>query len=277
MTASRPLITVHQLVALQKEGRPLVIADCRAGSADDLEAGRRAYLAGHIPGAVYFHLEEDLSGPAGEHGGRHPLPDPDVVAAKLGNAGIGPGVTVVAYDENGPYAARCWWLLRWLGHDDVVVLDGGIKAWAAAGMELTTALPAPAPRTFVPHVRPEMVASMEEVLHRPAGQVVVDARSAARFAGTPDPLDAKYGHVPGAVNRFWGDNLNPDGTWKSPAELAARFADLPGAERLIHQCGSGVTACANMLAMAAAGLEHGRLYVGSWSDWCSWDENPVEK
>ncbi|MDF2628793.1 MAG: 3-mercaptopyruvate sulfurtransferase [Symbiobacteriaceae bacterium] len=277
MTVSRPLVTVHQLVALQTEGKPLVIADCRAGSADDLEAGRRAYQTGHIPGAVYFHLEQDLSGPEGEHGGRHPLPDPAAAAAKLGAAGVGPGVTVVAYDETGAFAARCWWLLRWLGHDDVVVLDGGIKAWVGAGLPLTTELPAPAPRVFTPNVRPAMVAAMEEVRNRPAEQVVVDARSAARFAGAPDPLDAKQGHVPGAVNRFWGDNLNPDGTWKSPAELAERFAGLPGPERLIHHCGSGVTACANLLAMAAAGLEHGRLYVGSWSDWCTWDENPVEQ
>ena len=269
-----PLISVAALGALLQT-EPVVLADCRAGSADDLQAGRRAYLAAHIPGAVYFHLEEDLSGHGGGHGGRHPLPDPAVLAAKLGAAGIGPGVRVIAYDESGPYAARFWWLLRWLGHDDVAILDGGIRAWEAAGLPLTADLPTPAPRTFVPDLRPALVATMADVLHRPADQVVVDARSAARFAGNPDPLDAKPGHIPGAVNRFWGENLNPNGTWKAPAELAARFAGLPGGAHLIHQCGSGVTACANMVAMVIAGLEPGRLYVGSWSEWCTYEENPI--
>lgn len=275
MWMNRPLISVAECLQLLKSGKTVVMADCRAGSADDRAAGRRAYLAGHIPGAVYFHLEEDLSGPEGKHGGRHPLPDPAIIAAQLGAAGIGPGVAVVAYDETGPYAARLWWLLHWLGHDDVALLDGGINAWKAAGQPVTDELPAPQPRSFVPSPRPELVATMSDVRHRPAAEVVVDARSAPRFAGVPDPLDPKQGHIPGAVNRFWGDNLNADGSWKSPAELAARFAGLPEGRQLIHQCGSGVTACANIVAMTAAGLDPGRLYVGSWSDWCSWDENPV--
>ncbi|HWI63450.1 MAG TPA: sulfurtransferase [Symbiobacteriaceae bacterium] len=278
MGVAGPLIRIDQLISLLTSGKDVVIADCRAGSADDLEAGRRAYQAGHIPDAVYFHLEADMSGPAGEHGGRHPLPDPAVIAAKLGAAGIGPGVRVVAYDETAQFASRFWWLLRYLGHDDVVILDGGIRAWEAAGQPVTAEPPAArAPVTFVPKPRPELVASMTEVRERPAGQVVIDARSASRFAGNPDPLDPKYGHIPGAINRFWGDNLNADGTWKSPAELAARFEGLPDATHLIHQCGSGVTACANMVAMATLGLEPGRLYVGSWSDWCTYDENPLEK
>ncbi|HYF91054.1 MAG TPA: sulfurtransferase [Symbiobacteriaceae bacterium] len=277
MSHGRPLITVDEFVALPKAEKAVVIADCRAGSGDDLEAGRRAYRAAHIPGAVHIHLEEDLCGHGGEHGGRHPLPDPATVAAKLGAAGIGPGVTVVAYDESGQFGCRFWWELRWLGFDDVFILNGGIKAWEAAGQPLTAEVPHPMARTFVPHVRPELVASMTDVLHRPADQVVIDARSASRYAGNPDPLDAKPGHIPGAINRFWGDNLNPDGTWKSLAELSARFRGLPDGKRLIHACGSGVTACANLVAMVTLGLDPGRLYVGSWSDWCTYDENPIEK
>lgn len=273
MALTRPLIDAASLMK-----RPdIVVADCRGGTPDDLNAGRLAYEAAHIPGAVYFHLEEDLSGPAGPHGGRHPLPDPDVLSAKLGAAGIGPGVTVVAVDETGAHASRFWWLLRWLGHDDVLVLDGGYRAWTAAGLPVTAEVPQPEARAFEPHPRPEMVASMEGVLHRAEGVVVLDARSAARFAGQPDPLDPKPGHIPGAMNRFWGDNLRPDGTWRPAAEQAARFAGLPVGPDLIHSCGSGVTACANLLAMELAGLRGGRLYVGSWSDWCTYPENPIEK
>jgi thiosulfate/3-mercaptopyruvate sulfurtransferase len=277
MVFTKPLISVGALAALLDSSDPLVVIDCRAGSPEDPQAGRRAYLTGHIPGAFYFHLEEDLSSPMGEHGGRHPLPDPKLLAAKLGVAGVGPGVMVAVADETGAHAARCWWLLRWLGHENVAVLDGGYRAWTAAGLPLTTDRPSPVRRTFVPSPRSEWVATMPDVLDRPADQVVVDARSAPRFAGQPDPLDPKPGHIPGAVNRFWGDGLNPDGTWKSPVEQAARFADLPDGAHLIHQCGSGVTACGNLLAMAIAGLDGGRLYVGSWSDWCTYPENPIEK
>ncbi|MFZ5817575.1 MAG: sulfurtransferase [Bacillota bacterium] len=274
MDLPRPLISVEQLASLL--GREaLVIADCRFTSSDP-GAGRQAYARAHLPGAVYFHLDEDLSGPVGEHGGRHPLPDPAVIAAKLGAAGVGPGVKVVAYDDSGSMAARFWWVLRWLGHDQVAVLDGGYNAWVAAGQPVTAEPPRPVARLFTPRPRPEMVASMEEVRDRPEGVVVVDARNAMRFAGEPDPLDAKPGHIPGAVNRFWGDALRPDGTWRSPEEQRARLEGLTG-PKAIHSCGSGVTACANLLAAAIAGLPDSRLYVGSWSDWTSYEENPVER
>ncbi|HYG59481.1 MAG TPA: sulfurtransferase [Symbiobacteriaceae bacterium] len=269
----RPLISVEQVAGLL--GRDdVVIVDCRF-TLGNPDAGRRAYNVSHIPGAVYFHLDEDLSGPTGEHGGRHPLPDPAVFAAKLGAAGIGPGVKVVAYDSAGPFAGRLWWLLRWLGHDDVTVLDGGWNAWEEAGMAETADLPSPCPRVFEPRPRPEMVASMADVRRRPESVAVIDARSPQRFAGQPDPLDAKPGHVPGAVNCFWQESLRPDGFFKSPEEQAARFAGLPPA--IIQMCGSGVTACANLLGMAIAGLDHGLLYVGGWSDWCTYPDNAVEK
>ncbi|HEY3367948.1 MAG TPA: sulfurtransferase [Symbiobacteriaceae bacterium] len=270
-----PLINSAELTATLKS-ETVVLADCRFDLANP-GWGRQAYLRAHIPGAVYFHLDEDLSAPIGPHGGRHPLPDPAMLAAKLGAAGLGPGVPVVAYDNNGAFAARFWWLLRWLGHDQVTVLDGGFQAWVEAGLPVTAERPQPAPRQCVPHPRPDMIAGMLTVRDRSADVVVVDARSPARFAGEPNPLDPWPGHVPGAVNRFWQEGLRPDGTWKSPEEQAARFADLPSGERVIHQCGSGVTACANLLAIAIAGLPDSRLYPGSWSDWCTYPGNPVEK
>lgn len=273
----RPLISVQDLAVLCTL-EPVVILDCRfaMGAGADPDAGRRSYAAGHIPGAVYMHLDQDLSGPLGVHGGRHPLPDPAVIGAKLGAAGVGDGVRVVVYDDNGAPAARAWWLLRYLGHEVVQVLDGGFNAWVAAGRPVTTEAPAPVARTFTPRLRPEMVASMEEVLRRSPDQVVVDARSPQRFAGQPDPLDPKPGHIPGAVNRFWMESLTADGRWKGAAEQVARFAGLPGPAQVIHSCGSGITACANLLAMEIAGLKGARLYTGSWTDWCSYPENPVE-
>jgi thiosulfate/3-mercaptopyruvate sulfurtransferase len=271
-----PLISVAELAdLLETDGADLVIADCRFNLADPAE-GRRLYEQGHLPGAVYFDLDRDLSGPAREHGGRHPLPEPEVLAAALGARGIGPETRVVAYDDRSFYAARLWWLLRWLGHDQVAVLDGGYSAWVAAGLPVTQAEPEPVPHTFVPRPRPEMVADMAAVRDRPAGTVLIDARSPERFAGQPDPKDARPGHIPGAINRFWQGAYDEGGFFRTAAEQLARFAGLPDGHQLIHYCGSGVSACVNLLAMAIAGREGGRLYVGSASDWCSYPENPVE-
>lgn len=276
MNFPQPLVSVDWLVSHldQPEVR---IVDCRFGAGTDRDAGRHAYASSHIPVAVYFDLDRDLAGPQQAHGGRHPLPDPAVIAAKLGAAGIGPGVKVVVYDESGQHAARCWWLLRWLGHNDVAVLDGGWRAWVAAGGPVTAESSRPEPVVFTPRPQVQMVAEMEDVRHRPDGHAVIDARSPARFAGEPDPLDEKYGHIPGAINRFWQEGLSPDGRWRTPEEQRRRFAGLPAPEAIICSCGSGVTACANLLAMEIAGLSGARLYVGSWSDWCSYEENPVER
>ena len=275
MEFSRPLIRVDQVASLL-DRQELVLIDCRFSLADP-GAGRRAYREAHLPGAVYFHLDEDLSGRIRAHGGRHPLPRPEVLASKLGAAGVGPGVKVVAYDDNGAMAARCWWLLRWLGHDEVAVLDGGYNAWVSAGYRVTDVVPNPVPQSFTPHPRREMIAEMAEVRERPATTVLVDGRSPQRFAGEFDPLDQKQGHIPGAINRFWGDSLRPDGFWLSPAEQRARFEGLGAGADVIQYCGSGVTACANLLAMELAGFTGARLYPGSWSDWCSYEANPVEK
>lgn len=275
MAFPRPVVKAEWLQAHLGQA-DLAVVDCRFSTLEGPDAGRQAYERGHIPGAVYLDLERDLSGPRGEHGGRHPLPDPAALAARLGAAGIGPGVKVVAYDNSGEMAARCWWILRWLGHDEVAVLDGGLGAWRRAGGRLEAAVPRPAPRTFTPRPRPELVVTMPEVRDRPPGTVLVDARSPERFAGQPNPLDAIPGHIPGAVNRFWQDALNPDGTYKSPAEQAVRLAGLaPEPARIIHSCGSGVTACVNLIAMELAGLPGARLYVGSYSDWYTYPENPI--
>jgi thiosulfate/3-mercaptopyruvate sulfurtransferase len=255
----------------------LVLADCRFITAGDPEAGRRAYAQEHLPGAVYFHLDEDLSAPIGEHGGRHPLPDPAVIAARLGQAGIGEGTQVVAYDWTGEHAARFWFVLRWLGHDAVAVLDGGWHGWVRAGCPVESEAPRPAARLFTPRLRPELVATAEEVRGRPPGVVVLDGRAAERYQGQPHPLDAKQGHIPGARNRPWQSSLGPDGCYLPPEQQAAGFAGLPEGPALIHCCGSGVTSCVNLMAAELAGRRGNRLYVGGWSDWCTYPENPVER
>jgi len=274
MSLPRPLVSASWLSNHYRD-QDLVLLDCRFALGTP-ESGLQAYNVDHIPGAVYLHLNDDLAGPVALHGGRHPLPDPAIIAGKFGAAGIGPGVSVVAYDWTGDTAARCWWLLRWLGHDEVAVLDGGYSAWTGAGLPVTADPSNPIARIFTHDMRPEMVVSMTEVREGKTG-VVIDARSAERFAGQPSPLDPKFGHIPGSHNRFWQEALRSDGTWRSPAEQAGRMAGLPQAAQQIHSCGSGVTACANLLALEIAGQSGARLYAGSWSDWCTYDENEVER
>lgn len=254
----------------------LVLIDCRFTMGEPT-AGRARYAAGHLPGATYFDLEQDLSGPVQEHGGRHPLPDMQTFAEKLGRAGIGRDSLVVAYDEGAEMAARFWWMLRYAGHEAVAVLDGGYPAWVRAGRPVTTELPNRAPNTFVLALQHGMVADVTDVRQAGPDILIVDSRAAARFAGQPHPLDAKSGHIPGAISRFWQESLRPDGTWKSPAEQAERLAALRGAPAVIVHCGSGITACPNLIAVEMAGLPFARLYVGSWSDWVSYPDNPVEK
>lgn len=254
----------------------VAIADCRC-TLSDLEAGRRAHAAGHIPGAVYFHLEEDLSSPEAAHGGRHPLPDPDVLARKLGAAGIGPGVSVVAYDDNGSPAPRFWWLLRYLGHDDVAVLNGGLPAWLAAGGELTAEPSHPRPRTFTPHSRSEMTVGMAEVKHRSPRTILLDARAPERYRGEVEPLDPVPGRIPGAINAWWEQGLDTSRAYLPAAAQKERFAKLVGDAPAVVACGSGVTACADLLALAVAGRWDVPLYVGSYSDWLSYPDNPIER
>jgi thiosulfate/3-mercaptopyruvate sulfurtransferase len=240
-------------------------------------AGRAAYAAGHVPGAAYLDLEDDLSGPIGRHGGRHPLPSVEALASTLGAIGIAAGRHVVAYDAgDAMVAGRLWWLLRWLGHDAVQVLDGGFAAWLAAGGPVTTDPAVHPPETFVPRPRPEMLVDRGELLAGlgDPGRVVVDARAAERYRGEVEPLDPRAGHVPGAVNYPYADNLE-GGVFRDPEALRARFAPLAAAREVVVYCGSGVSAAHDLMALEAAGIHGAKLYAGSWSDWVSYDDAPV--
>ena len=260
----------------------LVLLDCRFQLTQP-GAGEAAYSAGHIPGAVYAHLEHDLSGPKrpGGEGGRHPLPGPQALADWLGSVGVRHDSTVLAYDDpsggHGFYAARAWWLLRWLGLQRVSVLGGGVPAYLAAGGELTTEVPSPAPAVFVPEVQAGWVADAADVQARSAETLLVDSRAAPRYRGDAEPIDPRAGHILGAINRDWAGSQDASGHWRSGPEQAARLG-LGEAPAILY-CGSGVSAAANLLALAEAGRlpgPHTRLYAGSWSDWVSGPERPAE-
>lgn len=278
MATYRTLIDAPALMARLADRLPTVLLDCRF----DLlrpEAGEASYLAGHLPGAVYAHLDRDLSGPRNGRNGRHPLPDRSVFAARAGAWGIAPAVQVVAYDgEGGPFAARAWWLLRWLGQEAVAVLDGGRAAWRAAAGAVEAGPVQPAVQPPYPAApMPAMPTVDADALLARLGRVrLLDARSEERFRGEFEPLDPVAGRIPGATLRAFSDNLQPDGRFKPAAVLRSEFGRLatPAAE-LVHQCGSGVTACHNLLAMAHAGLEGSVLYPGSWSEWCADPARPI--
>ena len=273
------LVSAAQMLQWQQQATPLVLLDCSFDLAD-AAAGERAHAAGHLPGALYVHLDRDLSGAKTGRNGRHPLPQREALAARAGAWGIAPGVQVVCYDAQGmPYAARAWWLLRWLGHEAVAVLDGGVAAWTAAGGALTRE-PAIA-RSQPPYPpRPPGMPTVDaaELLARLGSRPVLDARAAERFRGDVEPLDPVAGHIPGAMNRFFKDNLQPDGRLQPAAQLREAFAALHAdPAQLVHQCGSGVTACHNLLAMEHAGLRGSALYPGSWSEWCADPARPVAR
>lgn len=249
----------------------LVVVDCRFSLADP-GAGERAYRQAHIPGARYAHLDRDLSRASDDpREGRHPWPEAQAFTAKLGAWGIGPQHRVVAYDAgDGAIAARMWFLLRALGHDNVAVLDGGWARWIELGMPVDDRIPNPEPSRYVADFQRERLLDADRVqAHLDAGGLLLDARASERFRGETEPLDRVAGHVPGATNRPYADNL-VDGRFKSRARLAEEFgAVLAGRDprQLVAMCGSGVTACHHLLAMAHAGLPTGRLFTGSWSGW----------
>ena len=273
------LITAAELAALQRSGAPLVVLDCGFDLVDTA-AGERAHASGHVPGALYAHLDRDLSGPKTGSNGRHPLPAREAAAATAGALGIGPGVQVVAYDaQGGPYAARAWWLLRWLGHREVAVLDGGWAAWLAAGGATDATVHARPGGAPYPAAEPAMpTVDADAVLAGLGRLAVLDARAGERFRGDVEPLDPVAGHIPGARLRFFKDNLAADGRFKPAAQLRAEFRAMAlPSEAVVHQCGSGVTACHNLLAMEHAGLAGSRLYPGSWSEWCADPSRPVAR
>ena len=280
-TSFTTLISATQLRGLFDVGDAPLPIDTRFDLADPF-AGERAWREGHLPGAHYLHLDRDLSGPKTGRNGRHPLPERSDFAQTLGRIGVTPERQVVVLDaQGGMYAARAWWMLLWMGHAQVAVLDGGLAAWAEAGGSLTTEAPSASEAPPYP-MRPALVATLDaDALQAQLGRVhLIDARAGERFRGEVEPLDTQAGHIPGARNRFFKDNLGADGRFKPIEQLRAEFAALLGpqsAADTVHQCGSGVTACHNLLAMAHAGLPGSLLYAGSWSEWSADAARPVAR
>ncbi|MBS1820167.1 MAG: sulfurtransferase [Acidobacteria bacterium] len=274
------LIDTATLAALLAEhagaaraGSPVVLVDCRFDLANP-SAGESAFAQGRIPHAIYAHLDRDLSGVKTGTNGRHPLPTPTDAAATFGRMGIDSTVQVVAYDQDsGMFASRLWWLLRWLGHDRVAVLDGGLARWKAEGRALSDAPGSSAARTFVAAPRPDMVVSAAEIpaIAQSTDMRLVDARAPERFRGESESIDPVAGHIPGAVNHFFQRNLS-SGRFLAPDALRTAIrediGDVAG-DRIVCYCGSGVTACHNLLALEHAGMAGAKLYPGSWSEWVS--------
>jgi thiosulfate/3-mercaptopyruvate sulfurtransferase len=258
-----------------------IVVDCRF-TLTDPPAGRAAYERGHVPGARYAHLDDDLARRPSASEGRHPLPDPEQLAETLCQWGIGPDDTVVAYDEgSGAIAARLWWLLRWLGHERVAVLDGGFAAWQAEGRPVEQREPSITPRRYALRraATDAVVATNALAARQAAGDLLVDARAAPRYRGEQEPIDPKAGHVPGAVNRPFSANVSATGRFRPADELRAELTELLSSRdstHLIAMCGSGVTACHLLLAMEVAGLPGGKLYAGSWSEWIRDPNRPTK-
>jgi thiosulfate/3-mercaptopyruvate sulfurtransferase len=258
----------------------VLVFDCRFDLADTT-AGESAWAEGHIPGAQYLHLDRDLSGTKTGTNGRHPLPDRVKLVETLATHGLTNGKQVVAYDaQGGMYAARLWWLLRWVGHDSIAVLDGGLDAWLAAGQPLSKDVPATTKGNFTAgaplSVTTDALAIQRNLTAREL--TVVDARAPDRYRGENETIDPVGGHIPGALNRFFKDNLTADGRFKPAHSLREEFGALLPAtapDRVVLQCGSGVTACHNLLAMEIAGLHGASLYGGSWSEWVADPARPV--
>jgi thiosulfate/3-mercaptopyruvate sulfurtransferase len=260
----------------------VAVIDCRYDLKDE-GWGAREYAHGHVPGAVYASLDRDLSGTKTGQNGRHPLPDPAALAATFGRLGIADGVQVVAYDQdNSMYASRLWWLLRWLGHDEAAVLDGGFAKWLAENRPVRSGIETRAPRDFKGAPRPGRVMTADETAAAiGSGRWrLLDARSPERFRGEDETIDRVAGRIPGAANHFFKWNVKDDGTFRSPDEIRERLRasmDEAPPDRVICYCGSGVTACQNLLAFEHAGLPGARLFAGSWSEWASDPSRPIEK
>jgi thiosulfate/3-mercaptopyruvate sulfurtransferase len=270
------LVSTETLAAHVDDPRWIVF-DCRHDLAQP-GLGRTEYLQSHIPGARFMHMDEDLAGPVTGTNGRHPLPDPVRFAARLGAAGVGADMQVVAYDaQGGVNAARLWWMLRWLGHDAAAVLDGGFIKWQREEHPVTAALPPVVLARFEARLRPLAVDAAFVLAHlQDRGVTLVDARSGERYRGESEPIDPVAGHIPGSLNRFVRDNLD-GGVFKPAERLRAEWQTLLDGlppEATVHSCGSGVAACHNLLAMEVAGLAGSRLYPGSWSEWIADPAHP---
>lgn len=276
---ARELLT--HLLSPRENAADIVLIETSFDLADP-DAAERDWRAGHLPGAHYLHLERDLSGAKTGLNGRHPLPERAAFARLIGSLGIRPSTQVVVYDrQQSMPASRAWWMLRWLGHEAVAVLDGGVRAWQDAGGALSDEVPARGPAVPYPE-RPSLVRDVDAdtVLSGLDALRIVDARAPERFRGEVEPLDAAAGHIPGAVNRHYQDNLGSDGRFKPAAQLRTEFEAVIGdsrADGVINQCGSGVSACHNLLAMEIAGLTGSALYPGSWSEWSADPARPVAR
>ena len=273
-----PLITANQLEEIINSGENVLLCDCRFDLTNP-EAGRKAYEESHMLGAIYVDLDQDLSGPKTGSNGRHPLPSPEAWAQTKTRLGINGNTLVVAYDKQGSvYASRLWWMLKATGHANVRVLDGGLDAWnGPMGSVPRQPTPSPHPQLPMPYFG---LALVDELMSNITSKknIVLDARSNDRFHGENETIDPIGGHIPGAINHFFKNNLSAT-TFKAPEQLYKQFLELLGstkASEVIHSCGSGVSACHNLLAMEAAGLKGSRLYVGSWSEWCSNPDRPIE-
>jgi thiosulfate/3-mercaptopyruvate sulfurtransferase len=260
----------------------LAIVDCRF-DLKDTAAGERAYEVAHVPGAVYAHVDRDLSGQKSGTNGRHPLPESREFIETAGRLGIDATTQVVVYDQDtGGFASRLWWMLRWMGHDAVALLDGGFAKWMAEGRPTRPGVEVRGHRRLVPHLRPEMVVTAADVaaLAGKADWRLVDARAPERFRGEVEPIDRVPGHIPGAVSIPFQENVDAQGTFRSPEALAERFRSAIGSvdpSHIVNYCGSGVTACQNILALEHAGLQGSKLYPGSWSEWSSDPSRPVAR
>ncbi|OLS40296.1 sulfurtransferase [Bacillus sp. MRMR6] len=255
------------------------IADCRFALGDPTK-GKQEYDNSHIPGAVFFDLEKDLSGPVSEHGGRHPLPNIDEFVYKLELAGINEKVPVFAYDQGeGAFAARFGWMLQYLGHENVYVLDGGYNAWIEETLPVTVEVPVYQQEKFNVNLKPELLATIDDVMSVVSGMtphtVLIDSREQKRYLGLEEPIDKKAGRIPGAINKPWFEGLQ-SGHYLPAVEQKQRFIDLDQDQNIIVYCGSGVTAVPNYLALKQAGFNKVKLYLGSFSDWISYSENKIE-
>ncbi|MDY0410386.1 sulfurtransferase [Virgibacillus soli] len=272
------LMSVQELNHLLSNKREIVVVDVRF-DLNNHTFGQDAYKKGHIPGAIYLDLNKDLSGSAEKHGGSHPLPDAKLFAKKLGEYGIDTKTNVVIYDQaNEMFAPRLWFMLHHLGHEQVYVLEGGMQAWLDAGFEVTKEIPAYGKKQFVPQPKQHAIVHMKEVKDKVQANeaVLIDSRARERYLGKVEPMYKKAGHIPGAKNYFWKDVMADDNKWKRVEALHEHFASLPKDKEIIVSCGSGVSACPNIMGLKMAGFTNVKLYPGSFSDWISYEENKVE-